>query len=221
MLKRILTLMFPPKCILCRSLLLQQQTDLCHRCRLDAPVAAKSKINFSFVARWTAVWYYKDTVRGSLLRFKFSNKRSYAQSYGRFLAMKLQTEEMDSFDVLTWVPVGFFRRIKRGYDQDELIARAVAAELGTVCVPTLKKVKNTPPQSGIPDAARRRANVLNAYRVTDPALIRDKRILLIDDIITTGATVSECARVLLTAGAKEVNCAAVAVALHDKKQQCR
>lgn len=216
MFKRLLTLLFPPKCILCKELL-QQETDLCHRCRVDTPMAVKSKIKFSFVARWTAVWYYKDNVRGSLLRFKFSNKRSYAQAYGRFMAMKLQTEEMDDFDVLTWVPVGFFRRLKRGYDQDALIAKAAAAELGLSAVQTLKKIKNTPPQSGIPDAAKRRANVLNAYRVTDPDAIRGKRILLIDDIITTGATVSECARVLLTAGAKEVNCAAVAVASHDKK----
>ena len=217
MLQRLTALIFPPKCILCRELLSTQETDLCHRCRLESPVAAKSKFKLSFVARWAAVWYYKDDVRSSLLRYKFGNRRSYAQSYGRFLAMKLQTEEMDDFDVLTWVPVGFFRRLKRGYDQDALIAHAVAAELGVTAVQTLKKVKNTPPQSGIHDAAKRRANVLNAYRITDPALVRGKRILLIDDIITTGATVSECARVLLTAGAKEVNCAAVAVAMHDKK----
>ena len=217
MFKRISTLIFPSKCILCKTLLSQQETDLCHRCRLDAPIAVKSKFKLSFIAGWTAVWYYKDNVRSSLLRFKFSGKRSYAESYGRLLAMKLQTEEMDDFDVLTWVPVGFFRRLKRGYDQDALIAKAAAAELGIAAVQTLKKTKNTPPQSGIRDAAKRRANVLNAYRVTDPVLIRDKRILLVDDIITTGATVSECARVLLTAGAKEVNCAAVAVALHDKK----
>ena len=217
MLQRLTALLFPPKCVLCRELLRTQETDLCHRCRLEVPVAAKSKFKLSFVAHWAAVWYYKDDVRGSLLRYKFSNRRSYAQSYGRFLAMKLQTEELDDFDVLTWVPVGFFRRLKRGYDQDALIAHAVAAELGVTAVQTLKKVKNTPPQSGIHDAAKRRANVLNAYRVTDPALVRGKRVLLIDDIITTGATVSECARVLLTAGAKEVNCAAVAVASHDKK----
>ena len=217
MFKRLLTLIFPPKCILCKELLQKQETDLCHKCRLDAPTATKTKFNLSFIARWTAVWYYKDDVRSSLLRFKFSNKRSYALSYGRFLAMKLQTEEMDAFDLLTWVPVGFLRRLKRGYDQDALIADAVASELGITAVQTLKKVKNTPPQSGIRDASRRRANVLNAYRVTDPELVKGKRIMLIDDIITTGATVSECARVLLTAGAKEVNCAAVAVALHDKK----
>ena len=77
-------------------------------------------------------------------------------------------------------------------------------------MPLLRKIRNAPPQSGISGDAARRANVLGAYRVTDPDALRDKRILLLDDVITTGATASECARVLLTAGAKSVNCAAVA-----------
>ena len=66
------------------------------------------------------------------------------------------------------------------------------------------------------DAAHRRANILGAFRVTDPSLICGKRVLLLDDVITTGATASECARVLLTAGAKEVKLATLAVASHEK-----
>ena len=84
-------------------------------------------------------------------------------------------------------------------------------------VKTLQKIRNTPPQSRIGDAARRRANVLGAYRAVDPKNFRGKRVLRLDDIITTGATASECARVLLTAGAKEVYCAAMAVADHNTK----
>ena len=61
--------------------------------------------------------------------------------------------------------------------------------------------------------------MLGAFRITDPELVRGKRILLLDDIITTGTTASECARVLLTAGAKEVYVAAVAAAVHDKKDR--
>ena len=100
MLQRITQLLFPPKCILCRTLLQKHETDLCHACRTDAPEFTKAKIKLSFLAGWTAVWYYKDTVRQSLLRYKFYNARSYADVYGRFLAMKLQTEGFDDFDVL-------------------------------------------------------------------------------------------------------------------------
>ena len=124
--------------------------------------------------------------------------------------MKLLEEDLADFDILTWVPVSPLRRFKRGYDQVELLARAVGRELGTEPIRLLRKTRNAPPQSGISGEAARRANVLGAYRVTDPQAIRNKRILLLDDVITTGATASECARTLLTAKAKQVNCAAVA-----------
>ena len=218
MYRKLMALLFPPKCVLCKKILPDDQTDLCHECRKNAPAFSKGNFKLSFVARWTAVWYYKDNVRSSILRYKFYNARSYAGIYGRFLAMKLQTARMDDYDVLTWVPVGFLRRLRRGYDQVELLAKAVAAESGRQAVPTLKKVRNTPPQSHIRDAAKRRANVLNAYKVTDAQAIRGKRVLLLDDILTTGATASECAKMLMTAGAQEVTFAAIAVASHDKKK---
>lgn len=163
------------------------------------------------------MWYYKDDVRLSIHRFKFGSARHYAAAYGRMLSMRLLDTPFADFDIISWVPVGPLRKLKRGYDQSCLLGEAVAGELGTKAVPVLRKIRNTPPQSGIPDAAKRRANVLGAYKVKDPAAIRDKRILLLDDVITTGATCSECAKTLLTAGAKEVLCAAVAVASHDKK----
>ena len=210
-------ILFPRKCTLCRKLLERQETDLCHHCRTHAPEFIKSKFKLSFLAGWTAVWYYKDEVRQSLLRYKFGNARSYALVYGRLLAMKLQTEDWTDFDVLTWVSTGWLRKLCRGYDHVALIGQSLSEELNKPLTKTLKKVRNTPPQSGISDPAARRANVLGAYQVICPAQVKGKRILLLDDIITTGATASECARVLLTAGAKEVYCAAVAAASHDTK----
>lgn len=217
MTERIFRLLFPPKCVLCRSLLTDRQTDFCHHCRTEVENFTKIKFKPSFVARWTGVWYYKDDVRSSILRYKFNNKRHYAGAYARKLAIKLQTEHLDDFDVLTWVPVGSLRRLTRGYDQVELLANALGQELNTAPVRTLKKIRNTPPQSGIRGAAARRANVLGAFRVRDPAAVKGKRILLLDDVITTGATSSECAKTLMIAGAKQVYCAAVAAASHHKK----
>ena len=126
--------------------------------------------------------------------------------------MKLLQSNPDGFDCLTWVPVSSLRKLRRGYDQVELLAKAVGKELGMEPVPLLKKVRHNRPQSGIPDAAKRRANVLGAYRAINRDAISGKRILLLDDILTTGATAGECARVLLTCGAKEIHCAAVAAA---------
>lgn len=200
-----------PKCALCKRPLSEKETDLCTTCRTQGPDFIVSKKKISYVAGWTAVWYYKDKVRGSILRYKFGGKRHYAHAYGRQLAMKLQKDGLDTFDVLTFVPIAPLRKLTRGYDQVELLTNAVGAELGITPYRTLRKIRNTPPQSGIKDPARRRANILGAYVASDPQLVRGKKILLLDDIITTGATASECARVLLTAGAKEVYCAALAV----------
>lgn len=213
----LLNLLFPRKCILCQRVLEKNETDLCPGCRTHAPDFLKAKRNIPFVARWTALWYYKDDVRSSIKRFKFGRYRNYAPIYGRLLAMHLLESPFADFDIISWVPVGPLRKLKRGFDQSQLLAEAVAGELGRDTSRVLRKIRNTPPQSLIDDAAKRRANVLGAYRVTDKDSIKGKRILLLDDVITTGATCSECAKTLLAAGAKEVFCAAVAAASHDKK----
>lgn len=210
----ILNLLFPPKCILCRKVLESWETDLCHDCRIDSPACPKRKLKLSFLDSWVAVWYYEGYIRKSLLRYKFHHARHYADGYGRILAMRLLSEYPDGFDVLTWAPISAMRKFTRGYDQVELLAKAVGKELGLEPVRTLKKVRNNPPQSGINGQARRKANVLGVYRAVNPEQIEGKRILLLDDILTTGATAGECARVLLTAGAKEVHLGCIAAARH-------
>ena len=124
--------------------------------------------------------------------------------------MELTKEFPDGFDVLTWIPVSRSRRLRRGYDQVELIAKAAARELGMEATPTLRKIRSNPPQSRITGEAQRRANVLGVYRVRQDADIRGKTVVLLDDILTTGATMGEAARMLRTAGAEQVHGAAVA-----------
>jgi len=212
----ILNLLFPPKCILCGTLLESREQDLCRECRCESPEYPGRKEHLQFLDSFTAVWYYEGNVRRSLLRYKFYHARSYADGYGRLLAMKLQKEGWDDTDILTWIPISRQRKRSRGYDQVELLGNVLAQELGMELTPTLRKIRNTKPQSVMGDAAHRRANILGAYEVIDPGLVRDKRILLLDDIITTGSTASESARMLLTAGAKEVKLATLAVASHEK-----
>lgn len=203
-------LLFPPKCVLCGKLLEREETDLCHECRTDRPLYPRPSGGKEFIDRWTAVWYYDTVVRRSLLRYKFHGARHYASCYGRMLAMKLTEEDLTDFDLLTWIPVSAKRLRKRGYDQAQLLAQAVGAELGREPTPTLRKKWDNPPQSGISGPAQRRANVLGIYQVLDPERVRGKNILLLDDILTTSATASECARMLLTAGAERVTLGAVA-----------
>lgn len=210
--------LFPAKCPLCQKVLLREETDLCHDCRKNTDDFPKPKRKISFVADYTAMWYYNGKVRHSLLLYKFYNHRSYGPVYGRLLAMMLLSKKLCNYDILTWVPVSRQRRWLRGYDQVKLIAQSVGQELGTPAIPVLKKTRHTKPQSRLWDQSQRKANVLGAFAVCNPEAIAGKRILLLDDIITTGATISECARVLLTSGAKEVYCAAVAAQNKDKRR---
>lgn len=205
-------LLFPDKCVLCGCLLKEKETDLCYDCRLNAPECPVSAYRRNFLDSWLALWYYEDKVRKSLVLYKFYRHRSKVQSYGRLLAMKLRERHPEGLDLLVWVPVSRIRKFFRGYDQVELLARVVGRELGMKPERLVKKIRHNRPQSGIVGDAFRRANVLGVYRLTEPERVRGKRILLLDDILTTGATASECGRVLKTAGAKEVHCAAVAAA---------
>lgn len=211
-------LLFPPKCLLCRRILSSEELDLCRACRTDGPECRHYQKKLPFVDSWAAVWYYEGQVRSSILRYKFYGARSNARGYARLLAMRLQEAHPEGFDLLTWVPISALRKLRRGYDQVELLAKAVGEELGMEPVPLLKKIRNNPPQSGIVGQAHRRANVLGVYRVETAEALEGKRILLLDDVITTGATVGECARMLLTAGCAEVHCGAVATARHRKNK---
>ena len=210
---------FPPKCVLCRRVLNKEETDLCRECREHQPEYTGSKIKLSFLAQWTGVWYYKENVRLSILRYKFYGRRNYAKAYGRLLAMKLLKEGWDDADVITWIPISRRRKFTRGYDQVQVFGNYLAAELGQELVPTLKKIRHTKPQSTMGSLPQRKANILGAFQVIDREAVQDKRILLLDDILTTGATASEAARILLTAGAKEVKLATLAVASHDKQRK--
>ena len=215
MIRHLTEWLFPRKCILCRSLLSKAETDLCTECRRDQPEYPYGRKKVPHITDLTAVWRYSGEVRSSLHRYKFRGARHYASAYGRLVAMRV-LRDLPPADVVTWIPVSRKRLRERGYDQVRLLAEAVSPELGIPAEPLLNKFRDNQPNSGLKTPEERRANVLGAYKAVDQARIRGKRVLLLDDIITTGATASECARVLLTAGAEEVIFAAVAAATSSK-----
>ena len=215
MIRRVLQWLFPEKCVLCRSFLGKEEMDLCRACRLDQPEYPYGRKKTPYIADLTAVWRYTGDVRESLHRYKFGNARYYAAVYGRLLAMRI-LRDLPQADIITWVPVSRKRLRERGYDQVQLLAEAVSPELGIPAEPLLNKFRDNQANSSLKTPEERRANVLGVYRAAAPDRIAGKRVLLLDDIVTTGATASECARVLLTAGAKEVKLATVAVADHKR-----
>ena len=207
----LLDLLYPPRCAFCHTFLETSGEGVCAQCKTGLPFAQNGgRQRFSFVRACVSPLNYEGDVRASLLRYKFGGATGYAKVYGRLVADTVRTELAGEYDLVTWVPLSRKRLRERGYDQACLLARSTAKELGLPLTPTLHKQRNTQPQSGTGDAAKRRANIAGAYCMKTGADVTGKRILLMDDIVTTGATLSECARVLGKAGAEQVVCATVA-----------
>ena len=209
----LLDLIFPPKCVFCKKLLHKGEDGICARCQEHLPwcVGPEAEQTMEFISLCASPLWYQDEVRESFHRYKFKGSWGYAKVYGRLMAQCVQDHLVGRYDLITWVPLSEQRRKARGYDQAMLLAEAAALELGDVAAETLTKVRDTSAQSGLgKDDSARRANVLGAYRPTDPELIAGRRVLLMDDVVTTGSTLSECARTLRTAGAADVVCVTLA-----------
>lgn len=208
----VLDLLFPPKCVFCGKVLDTGEDGLCARCQRELPwlTDGEAELTGEFFSLCAASLRYQDKVRDSVRRYKFKGRRGYHKLYGRLVAQCVHDHLAGRYDLITWVPLSPQRKKERGYDQAFLLASAAALELGEVAVETLRKKRNTDPQSGLTEDAQRRANVLGAYTSVDPELVAGKRVLLIDDVVTTGSTLSECARMLRTMGAEDVVCAALA-----------
>ncbi len=211
-LSNILDLLFPPKCVFCGKLLQKSSDCQCEKCAGGLPFTkgAQMRQKGDFFDECVSPLRYEGDVRKSILRFKFKGATAYADCYGQIMAKCIKENLDGKFNLITWVPLSTKRAKTRGYDQAMLLALAVALQLDDVAVETLIKTAHVQAQSTITDKEMRRANVSGVYEIRDQELIEGKRILLIDDIITTGSTLSECARVLLMSGAESVVCATLA-----------
>jgi len=209
-LTRVLDLLYPPRCAFCRKLLLDSESGVCRRCLKSLPrppVGARREVrNTTFCV---APLLYEGTVRESLLRYKFHGLSAYGRVYADFLAKCIDENEI-SCDIITWVPLSRKRLRRRGYDQARILAEETAGRLGLPCEKLLEKRIDNKPQSSTGSMEKRMANARGVYACPDEERVRGKRILLIDDIVTTGATLSECAGVLKKTGCAEVYAAAAA-----------
>ena len=197
-------LIWPRKCILCGRLMGPQGDRLCAACAASLPEPISGARRGSHYKRWASALWYEGPFRASFHRFKFGGCRFYAGVYGPWLAEAIRTRLGTDYDLMTFVPISARRRWRRGYDQTLLLAREAGARLDLPPTATLRK-RHRPPQSQTLRRADRQTNIQGAFTVPDPAKVRGKRILLIDDVMTTGATVTEAAQALQSAGAKSID----------------
>lgn len=214
MFESLLDLLFPPKCPFCRRVL--EHPGVCRACEKALPRTEGEETVRTGPGglRCAAPLWYEGAVREAVLRLKFQGVSAAAEPLGAWIARCAAEELSGEFDVVTWVPVGKKRLRQRGYDQSELLARSACRAWDTAPVRLLEKTVENPAQSGLKEAAARRANVLGVYRAMPEAAGR--RVLVIDDVCTTGATLTECVRVLKEAGAADVVCAALALSRERK-----
>ncbi len=209
-----LDLVYPTKCILCRKKLPAGIPSICPACQESLPTAETVHVKGDFFSDCIAALHYENAVREAILRYKFGNAQVYRYAFGELVAQRVYEEYDGRFDILSWVPIARDRYRERGYDQVELIARDVAKRLCVPLLPLLRKRRGIRAQSTLDGRDKRRANIAGAYRVRRRAKVAGQRVLLLDDIVTSGSTLSECAKTLLLAGAEEVICATLAVASH-------
>ena len=179
-----LVVLDPPGCVRC-GMPAEEELAACRHCP-PRPVG---------VAR--SPFLYAGPAKEALLRMKFSGWRAVAEALGGAMAAVNDL----AADAVTWVPLSPARRAARGYDQARALARVTATALGVPALPLLVRTIDTPPQTSRSGAERRRS-MRDAFRSTgrDPP----ERVLLVDDVLTTGATAAECSRVLRAAGAREI-----------------
>lgn len=221
-------LVFPSVCLLCEgSLALPLEGPLCRGCldripRIQEPFCPRCGLPYPagvacglcgpcrrsprYFRRARAESPYVDDVRLCLHALKFGGRRRIASVLGsRASRSWVASGELEGASAVIPIPLSRRRKRERGFNQAEIIARAVAREAGIpLRARVLKKTKERPPQAGL-SAAARRTNVVSAYHARLPRSLHGKAVLLVDDVLTTGATAEAASRALLAAGAGAVD----------------
>jgi ComF family protein len=221
MLARLVDVLFPrrcvgcgvgpwPFCLRCRAGIAELVPPGCSRCGrpLEVETAACGDCPPSVIGWSRAAFLYEGPVRRALMALKFSGLSGVAEALAPFMAEALARAPPqgraigeDSDAVLTWVPLGPRRRRKRGYDQAEVLARAVGALSGRPVRRLLRRMLETAPQARRAGPERRLA-LRGAFALAGE--VGGTRVVLIDDVLTSGATASECVSVLRSGGAVDV-----------------
>ena len=145
---------------------------------------------------------YEGALRELIHLFKYGKMKPLADPLSGYLASALPRDQR--FDVVAPMPMHWLRRMRRGFNQAELLAAATARRCGVPMIRAARRVRATRMQAGLSNSVRRQ-NVAGAFQVPRPELVKGRRVLLVDDVLTTGATASACGTALKRAGARSVS----------------
>lgn len=202
------------RCSCCGSEQVILSNNSCVHCGYEAAKCVCESENSNHFSHVAAVYIYSGIIRQQICAFKFENERQLAKKFAydmseRIAAVFSQAE----FDLVSFVPSSKETLRQRGYNQSELLAKEIANNFFLPCCDVLKKIKETSYQHTL-NAQQRKVNLKGS--IICDGDVKDKTVLLCDDIKTTGVTLNECVNALTDMGAKDVYC--ICIALSDYKE---
>lgn len=203
-LHKLICLFFPERCPFCDEVVVcgAIACDICLKKFPEIDYVSHAKGGYICVSPFL----YNDIFKKSVLRLKNERGKQHAFQLAYILGNELKKQyDGIAFDLITYVPMHNKDFKKRGFNQSFLLANELSKRVGFECVQTLNKIKRTPPQHTL-SAKEREKNLHKAYSIVDKSIVEGKTILIIDDVVTTGATLGECCDTLIKNGAKDVFC---------------
>ena len=211
MLNNILELIYPNVCGICGKIC---KESLCKRCAIEIEKYEINLVNKNkkmYFNESMHIFKYNEMIRQRLIEYKFQDKSYMYKTFEKIiLKNKKVCGFLEKYDIIIPVPIHKKRRLKRGYNQTELIAKEICKNISLeLKTDVLIKQKNIKAQSEL-NKNERKQNIKNAFEIKNINEIIDKKILLFDDIYTTGSTVNECSKILKKVGAKQIGVVTIA-----------
>lgn len=201
---KLINILYPKQCVICGKI---NEDSICTKCynriKQNAKIEKYTNKNFN---EHLYIFKYEGKIRNLIIDYKFNDKAYLNDFFVKIiLKNKKICRKIKKYDIIIPVPIHKKRKSERGYNQSELIARKIAENFENIKLvnDSLIKEKNTVAQSSL-TKEQRKQNVKQVYKILNKEKIKEKRIILFDDIYTTGATVNECSKLLKENGAKEI-----------------
>ena len=208
-----MNLIYPPKCGICGKIC---KESLCKKCekKLESNTIWEIKENqnpYIFFEELISIFKYEGIIRDKIIDYKLNEKSYLYKTFTIFLLKNKKVfEKIQSYDTIIPVPISEKRKKTRGYNQSLLISREISKKTGIkLQEKNLIKIKNTIEQSKL-DKEEREKNVQNVYQIKNEEILKNKKILLLDDIYTTGNTVNSCCKILKKAKPKKIGVIVIA-----------
>ena len=208
----LLDIIYPPVCGICDKI---NKKNLCKKCEIKIKPYQINEIekikNKSFDYQ-IKILKYENIIRDKIINYKFNEK---AYLYKTFAKIILKNKKIYGFlkkyDIIMCVPMHIKKKMLRGYNQSELIAKELAKKLQIEKqFNNLVKIKDTKKQSTL-TKEQRKTNLKNAFQIKNSEKVKNKKVILFDDIYTTGSTVEECSKVLKRVGVSSIAVVTLAI----------